>query len=226
MRARGEKNRARGPGLVAVGLWLLLAQLLTSPAAGGQVESEPRDAEIPNFHRVNARLYRGGQPRRGGIRRLAALGVNTIINLREDDERARAEEREAREAGLRYFNVPLRRMGRPSDEQVERALSLIDAPESGVVFVHCAKGEDRTGTVVAVYRIAQDGWTSAQAKQEANRYGMRFWQRGMKDYIRDYYRDRAARAKPVPPARRGRGALRGSTQPPASTSATRKTALL
>jgi hypothetical protein len=34
------------------------------------------------------------------------------------------------------------------------------------------------------------------ALKEANRYGMKFWQRGMKDYVHDYYRDRSSRAKP------------------------------
>jgi tyrosine-protein phosphatase SIW14 len=187
-------------------LFVAALTLVLAPASA-QVEAQTNDAarqtrateqtratgqtfaELPNFHAVNARLYRGGQPRADGLRRLAALGIKTVINLRDDDERARAEEKEAKAAGLRYFNVPLGRLGRPKDTEVEHVLALIDAPENGVVFVHCAKGQDRTGTVVAVYRITHDGWTSEQAKREANRYGMKFWQSGMKDYISDYYRD-------------------------------------
>jgi protein tyrosine/serine phosphatase len=183
-------------------LFVAALTLALAPAsARAQVKAQAADAtrqtktaeqtytELPNFHAVNARLYRGGQPRADGLRRLAALGVKTVINLRDDDERARAEEKEAKAAGLRYFNVPLGRLGRPKDTEVEHVLALIDAPENGVVFVHCAKGQDRTGTVVAVYRITHDGWTSEQAKREANHYGMKFWQNGMKDYISDYYRD-------------------------------------
>jgi protein tyrosine/serine phosphatase len=133
------------------------------------------------------------------MQKLATLGVGTIINLRDDDERAQAEGREAQAAGLRYFNIPFGRLGRPADDQVEQVLSIINAPENGVVFVHCAHGADRTGTVVAIYRISHDRWTSEQAKQEANRYGMKFWQRGMKDYIDDYFRDRAPGAtRPQP----------------------------
>lgn len=167
------------------------ARIVTAQTARPQEEisgesETARYPELPNFHRVNERLYRGGQPRAGGIQRLAALGINTIINLRANDERSRREEREARAAGLHYFNVPFRRLGRPSDGQLNQALSIINAPENGRVFVHCQRGADRTGTVIAVYRIAHDGWTSEEAKREANRYGMRFWQRGMKDYISDY----------------------------------------
>ena len=149
-----------------------------------------RYPELPNFHRVNERLYRGGQPRADGIQKLAALGINTIINLRAGDDRSRREEREAQAAGLRYFNVPFKRLGRPTDEQIKKTLAIINAMENGRVFVHCQHGADRTGSVIAIYRVAHDGWTSKEAKREANRYGMRFWQRGMKDYISDYYRDR------------------------------------
>ena len=152
-------------------------------------KGEPRYKELPNFHLVSARLYRGAQPRIGGIQKLASLGINTIINLRDDDKRAEAEGKEVTAAGLHYFNVPFARLGRPTDEQVEQVLSLINAPENGVVFVHCEHGADRTGTAIAVYRIRFDGWTGEQAKAEAKRYGLKFWQRGMKDYISDYYRD-------------------------------------
>ncbi len=149
---------------------------------------EQRYKELPNFHQVDEQLYRGAQPTPGGIRRLAKLGINTIVNLRADDERSSAERDNARAAGLRYFQVPFSRLGAPTDEQIERVLSLIGDEANGKVFVHCQRGADRTGTVIAVYRISHDGWTSEQAKEEANKRGMKFWQRGMKNYIRDYYR--------------------------------------
>lgn len=196
MRSYNFKNVRRNSCLV-IGAVCLLASLAAGPHSRAAHDGgDPRYAELPNFHRVSARLYRGAQPReKGGIDKLSALGVNTVINLREDDARAHAEARETREAGLRYFNVPLGRMGRPDDEKVERLLALLDAPENGVVFVHCAKGEDRTGTIVALYRITRDGWTSERAKEEANDHGMKFWQRAMKDYIHDYARDRAPAAR-------------------------------
>ena len=196
MRPYDVRKKGRGPGLLAGALLLFVALVPAGHAQRGR-GAEPRFDELPNFHRVNERLYRGGQPRNGALRKLADLGVKTVINLRDDDRRARAEGQEAEAAGLRYFNIPFGRLGRPTDEQVEQVLSLIDAPQSGVVFVHCAKGQDRTGTVVAIYRITHDGWTGERAKDEANRYGMKFWQRGMKDFISDYYRDHAPSKKPA-----------------------------
>ena len=166
--------------------------VLTLLAGAAQAQDEQRYAELPNFHQVNQQLYRGAQPRAGGIRKLAGLGIKTIINLRGEDENSHAEQKEAEALGLRYFNVPLPGLGRPSNEQVERALQLINATENQPVFVHCHHGEDRTGTIVAIYRITHDGWTAEQAKTEAKHYGMSWAQVGMKDYISDYYRDRKA----------------------------------
>jgi protein tyrosine/serine phosphatase len=195
MRSSKINNRGRWLNFATVVFCLLLIQVSITSNAQGVGESEPRYEELPNFHQVNARLYRGGQPRKGGIQKLASLGVNTIINLRDDDERAEAEGQEAQAAGLRYFNIPVGRLGRPEDAEIERTLALINASENGVVFIHCAHGADRTGVVIAVYRISHEGWTSEQAKKEANRYGMKFWQRGMKDYIHDYHRDQSPRTK-------------------------------
>jgi len=195
--------------------FVAIAGALFCWASAGVAQSEPKYEELPNFHQVNERLYRGAQPKRGGIGRLAQLGVKTIVNLRPDDERSQREEQEARAAGLRYFNVPLERitpvgtlkslvdvrhfnppfnrLGRPTDAQVERVLSIINAPENQPVFVHCKRGADRTGAIIAIYRIEHDSWTSERAKAEANRYGMGWWEQGKKDYIRDYYRRRMQR---------------------------------
>ena len=151
-------------------------------------------SELPNFQQVSARLYRGAQPRKGGLQRLAALGVKTVINLRDDDHRAAEEEREASALGLHYFNVPVSRAGRPSSKQIDEIMALIDASENQPVFVHCKRGADRTGAVVAVYRITHEGWTGERALEEAEAFGLGFWQRGKKDFIKDYFRDHAPHA--------------------------------
>ena len=177
--------------------FVAVASALFCFASVGAAQSEPQYEDLPNFHQVNEQLYRGAQPKRGGIQRLAQLGVKTIVNLRRDDKRSQKEEQEARAAGLRYFNLPVKRLGRPTDVQMERVLSIINAPENQPVFVHCKRGADRTGTIIAIYRIEHDGWTSERAKAEANRYGMGWWERGKKNYVRDYYRRRLHRTAPV-----------------------------
>lgn len=213
MRSLNVDNRGRRLSFIMAGLCLLAQFATVSSAQEVRSKDAPDYEGLPNFHQVNARLYRGGQPDKGAIQRLASLGVKTIINLRDDDERAQAEGREARAAGLSYFNVPFGRLGRPTAEQVKQVLSMIDSPENGVVFMHCAKGQDRTGTVIAIYRISHDGWTGEEAKREATSYGMKFWQRGMKDYISDYYRDYSPPVNPPQPERKGLGKAHMAARP-------------
>jgi tyrosine-protein phosphatase SIW14 len=165
---------------------ILLAQ---APSASTYHES------LPNFHQVDHNLYRSAQPKAAGFSLLARLGVKSIVNLREDDAAARHEASLAGAAGLKYFNLPLDRTGRPRDEQVEKILSLINDPANQPVLVHCRLGADRTGTVIALYRITHDGWTSKRATDEAEHFGMHFWESGMKNYIRDYYKRYQAKVR-------------------------------
>ena len=142
--------------------------------------------ELPKFQQVTDRLYRGGQPREGGLRRLHELGIDTILNLRGTSKTTKAEESEARELGFNYFNVALPNWGRPQDERVRRALLIIAAPQNGRVFVHCKDGVDRTGTIVALHRVTHQGWKTSDALAEAEASGMRRYQYWMRDYTREY----------------------------------------
>src|ERR1700752_114668 len=164
---------------------LVAAIVLFWLQASTSAQESPKYKELPNFHQVSETLFRGGQPKDGGLQKLKQLGVKTIIDLRNDH--AEAEGAEARAAGMQYFSFPMARFGRPDEKTISEVLRIIGANENQPVFVHCAKGSDRTGTIVAIYRIEHDGWTSEKAKAEANRFGMGPWQVQMKDYIRDYY---------------------------------------
>lgn len=140
---------------------------------------------ITNCARINNCLYRGAQPNGEGIKSLARLGVRTIINLRMTNDVWFAEEAEARARGIAYVNVPMSGIGRPTDEQVAKVLLIIQACTEPV-FVHCQHGADRTGTVIACYRIQHDKWPSKQALQEAKEYGMSPLEIGMKHYVVDF----------------------------------------
>lgn len=142
--------------------------------------------ELPKFHPVTDRLYRGGQPRDGGLRRLRELGIDTIVNLRGTSKTTKAEEAEARALGFNYFNIALPNWGRPQDERVRRALLIIGAPQNGRVFVHCKDGVDRTGMIVAIHRITHQDWKTRDALAEAEHLGMRRYQFWMRDYAKEY----------------------------------------
>ena len=170
-------------------------------ALGGLAQGDARYSELPNFHQVNAQVYRGGQPKAGGLEKLKVMGIRTILNLRGEDDHSRAEGDAARRLGLRYYSISLPGFSNPKDEEVDRVLEIINAHENQPVFVHCHHGKDRTGTIIASYRISHDGWNAEQAKAEAKRYGLSWVQFGMRNYIDHYYarqqrkRDRAGLVK-------------------------------
>jgi tyrosine-protein phosphatase SIW14 len=167
---------------------LVVSAVLTLLAAPGLTQDNTRHKKLPNFHKVNDKVYRGAQPKGGGLELLGQLGIKTVVNLRDDDDQAKQEEEAAHVVGLQYFNFPFDRWGRPQHKEMERVLSIINNPANQPVFVHCQHGADRTGVVIAVYRITHDRWTSEQATDEAKRYGLKPWQLGMKDYIQDFYK--------------------------------------
>lgn len=189
MRVGGPESyslRGRSSRIIAVAVLSMLV------ASAGLAQEKMRYGELPNFHQVNERLYRGGQPKKGGLKKLSELGIKTIVNLRGEDEQTRAEGEEAKITGLSYFNIPMPGLSRPTHDQVSQVMAIIENEQNWPVFIHCKRGSDRTGTIVAIYRISHDMWTDKQAMSEAKRMGLSWMEFGMKDYVSDYYRDRNA----------------------------------
>jgi len=143
-------------------------------------------AGVPNFHQVNDHVYRGAQPTAPGFQSLAKLGVKTIIDLCEPNEHATPERQTVEAAGMRYVSIPLHGMSSPSTADIAKVLALFDDPANGPVFVHCHRGADRTGTVVACYRVAHDGWNNDKALKEAKDFGMSWTEIAMKSYVKGY----------------------------------------
>lgn len=141
---------------------------------------------VPNFHQINDHVYRGAQPTDLGFQSLAKLGVKTVIDLREVSDRSAHERNSVEAAGMRYVSIPFRGMSAPSPADVAKVLALFDDQTAGPVFVHCRRGADRTGTVVACYRISHDGWNNARALKEAKQDGMSWTEMAMQHYVMRY----------------------------------------
>ena len=151
---------------------------------------------LPNFHKVGDRVYRGGQPEDGAFSRLAGMGVKTVIDLRGAEHSEAREKSLVEAAGMHYVSIPMWGMRSPSDEQVSSVLKLMNDPSAGPVFVHCKRGADRTGAVVACYRIEHDHWDSASALKEARGLGMSWYQLALQHYVTGY--GRPAGNQPIP----------------------------
>lgn len=160
-----------------------LLLLVALPAIGER--GLPPSEGIRNFGKVSDGLYRGAQPDAAGITNLARLGVRSIINLRMANDVWTSEAAAAGVSGITYTNVPLRGRGRPTDTQVATLLTLIQTLPAPV-FVHCKAGCDRTGTIIACYRIHRHGWSTNAALQEAWKYGLSMWEWGMIKFIREF----------------------------------------
>src|ERR1700693_3084833 len=141
---------------------------------------------IQNFQQVDSHVYRGAQPTEEGFKYLANAGVKTVIDLRETDGRSRKEEQAVTAAGMKYINVPMTGLTPPTEAEIRRILNILENDVAGAVFVHCKRGADRTGAVIASYRIDHDGWDSARALSEAKAQGMSFFQLPRQEYIRAF----------------------------------------
>ena len=155
---------------------------------------------ISNFGVVDGRIYRGEQPAGKDYAALAAIGVKTIIDLRGDAKTS--AKRDAEAASLNYINIGIDGHGTPTDAQAIEFLKAVDDPANGIVYVHCAGGRHRTGSMIAVYRMAHDGWTLDQAYKEMLAYDFYTGggHEGFKTYVDNYYHRMTSDPSSVPVA--------------------------
>ena len=143
-------------------------------------------AGIQNAGKVSDVLYRGAQPSAQGLAELKKLGVTTIVDLRGNRGDVTWERRQTEALGMRFMDIPVLGWSSPANGQVAQFLKLFDDPQQKI-FVHCRYGADRTGVMVAAYRIAQQKWTVDQAVQEMYSFGFHYhWYPGMRDYVRKF----------------------------------------
>lgn len=132
------------------------------PAMGKHLEG----LGLKNFGQVTPTLYRGGQPSAEGFQTLARMGIQIIV----DTGRSKRDEALVKKLGMRYIPLPWY-CPFPKDKVFDRFVELIRNNPGKKIFVHCRLGDDRTGMMIAAYRMAQDGWTAKQAMQEMHEFG-------------------------------------------------------
>jgi protein tyrosine phosphatase (PTP) superfamily phosphohydrolase (DUF442 family) len=156
---------------------------------------------IKNFDKVDDHVYRGGQPSDAGFQYLSKLGVKTILDLREADGRADAERASVTKAGMTYVNVPMTGLTPPTESEITKILALLEDGTTGPVFVHCKRGADRTGAVIAAYHIDHDKWDNTKALKDAMNHKMSFFQLPRQGFIKGFQaRTIDASATPAPAA--------------------------
>ncbi|MBI4845019.1 MAG: tyrosine-protein phosphatase [Candidatus Omnitrophica bacterium] len=129
--------------------------------------------DIPVFHQVDNRLYRGATPNEKGFQQLLSKGIRTIISLKKSNEASAYEQETANALGIKFYNLPLDLYQKPDDKTVLKFLEIVMEKAGQPVFVYCSNGKDRTGAMIAMYRVVVSQLTIKQAYKEAKKYG--FW---------------------------------------------------
>jgi protein tyrosine/serine phosphatase len=151
--------------------------LLAVALLGGAAQPGARPAKwaqpvvtstFDNCFRVSDELYRSEQPARHDISALKALGIRSLINLRRFHPDAAAFE----EHGLHLLAHPMT-AGSASVADLVAVLRLFRSAEKPVL-IHCWHGSDRTGFIVAGYRMVFQDWPRESAIEELRLGGFGF----------------------------------------------------
>ena len=139
----------------------------TQPPAVREIGRRLKEKGVPNFGEVTPTLYRGGLLKARGIKALKKLGINVIIDTHANDE---SEEKDVQKLGMKYVAIPWH-CPWPHDEVFAKFLQVVHDNKGKKIFVHCRLGDDRTGMMVASYRMAEEGWTADEAMNEMRSFG-------------------------------------------------------
>lgn len=124
---------------------------------------------VPNFHRVDSKLYRSAQPTSEGMKKLKKYGIKVIINLRG----FHSDKDEIGKLPLKQHHIKINTWNL-KDEHAVKFLKIVSNPKNHPILVHCKHGADRTGTMCAVYRITMQGWTQKEALKEMKEGGYNY----------------------------------------------------
>lgn len=125
-----------------------------------KLDEEIISDNIKNFYKVSDGIYRSSQPNRKSMELLDAIGIKTILNLR----RYHSDNYEAKFTGINLERIKMK-PGKINDEDVIQALKTIKNAEKPIL-IHCWHGSDRTGVIVAMYRILFENYTKEEAISE------------------------------------------------------------
>jgi tyrosine-protein phosphatase SIW14 len=146
----------------------------------------PSQAEIKHLSRVDEHIYRGRQPDKEGFQELARTGIKTVLDLRGGPIHKPHERKVVEADGMQYISIRLSGIFPPKYDQIASILTVLEDPARWPIFMHCRRGDDRVGLVIACYRMAHDGWTNAEALQDARRQGLNRFELLMRRYIEKF----------------------------------------
>ena len=139
---------------------------------------------IGNWAQVTNGLFRGAQPTPDGFKALQRLGVGIVVDFRDEPGEIASESKDVQALGMRFVSIPWSGSSKPSSRQVVQFLDMVRSNPNEKIFVHCKRGADRTGVMVAAYRIVIEHKPVGDAVAEMHQYHYdHFWLPQLERYV-------------------------------------------
>jgi protein tyrosine/serine phosphatase len=170
-------------------LFLFALLFAASPTQAQNVSA----AELPHFSQVSEGIFRGARPSLQNFPLLTNYKVKTVIDLQGGDAKLpifgwvmddfepgekpsmiAKERRLSHQLGMQFVNYPLssiKNVDAKEDLWIREALTVMSDPLNQPVFIHCEHGNDRTGLIIALYRVFVQGWSANEAHAEMMEMG-------------------------------------------------------
>ncbi|HCT30793.1 MAG TPA: protein tyrosine phosphatase [Bacteroidales bacterium] len=140
-----------------------------------------KSANLMNLFKVSDDIYRSEQPDKDDFLELSRIGIKSVLNLRT----TKTDDEAIGKLPIKPYLVAMN-AGSVSDKDIIAALKIIkSAPKP--MLIHCRHGSDRTGVVVAMYRIVFQGWSKEAALDELLHGGFGFheYYKNIPEYIKN-----------------------------------------
>ncbi len=117
-------------------------------------------AHFKNLYKINDSLYRSEQPTKSGMKELETLGIITVLNFRNHHN----DKDEVCKTNLIVERIILN-TNKISYADIVQSLKIIQHSKKPIL-IHCLHGSDRTGCMIAAYRMVFNNYTKEQAIAE------------------------------------------------------------
>lgn len=121
-------------------------------------------------------LFRGSRPK--SYAALAFYDIKNVISLQSGFEdsvtESLYEHQDPHSFGMFRFNVYCSNIFPPTAAQVNMVMFFLNVGDRNT-FLHCHSGVDRTGFMVACYRMRVDKWSFREAHAEWVKKGRHWW---------------------------------------------------
>jgi tyrosine-protein phosphatase SIW14 len=185
-----------------IAFFIFWAIVLSAIWLFGCKSSPPGGNSIPNFFVVSQtnRIYRGAEPTLVGWQELRDLGVTNVVKLDTDAE--------STDSNALIMGMVVRRFPITTEQQLLGPLTkgLVEKAVNAITpgtYVHCGSdsrsnpnslaarfgtqgGQDRTGLIIACYRVDVQGWPKDDARAEMLKLGFHPILHGLNEYWENF----------------------------------------